>query len=134
MARRVAPLAIPLIAASLAGCSGAPVPSFELVPVPTQSAAPFPNLGPAECPGAVIQGALVSHDETGVAVDMGPNAPLVIIVWPHGWVARDVDGVRQLLDGAGRIAAREGDRVEAGGGFYPPRDWFHVCGEITVTP
>ena len=64
---------------------------------------------------------------------MDPNFPPAIVIWPHGWVARDVGGVRELIDGSGRRVAIEGDRFSAGGGFNPPNDWFQPCGDITFT-
>jgi hypothetical protein len=38
-----------------------------------------------------------------------------------------------LVDLVGQVKAREGDRVEVGGGFGPD-DIFHACGEITAEP
>ena len=131
MRTRVALVA--LAASVLAACAAEPQPSVELIAVPTQSPGPFLDLGPSGCPGALLEGTLVRHDEAGVAVEMDPNLPPAVVVWPHGWSARDVDGLRELLDDGGRAVAREGDRMSAGGGFYPPRDWFTPCGDITFT-
>jgi hypothetical protein len=126
-------LACSLVVLALAACGGDPAP-VDLVPIPTQTPGPLLNLGPAACPAALGEGTLVRHDEFGLAVQGDPLFPPFVVVWPNGWVARDVDGVRELLDGSGRVMGREGDHFSAGGGYYPPNDWFHPCGEMTFTP
>jgi hypothetical protein len=117
----------------LTGCGGERGPDPSLIAVPTQEPAlPF---GPAGCPAALLEGTLVRHVEAGVAVQGDPLFPPSIVVWPHGYVARDVDGVRQLLDGSsGAVVAKEGDFFSAGGGFYPPDDRFIPCGGIEFRP
>jgi hypothetical protein len=123
-----------VLVAALGACAAGPAPPGELLPVPTQTPPPAIALGPEACPLALLEGRLVRHEELGVAVQGDPNFPPTIVVWPHGWAARDVDGTRELLDADGRVVAREGDLVSAGGGSYPPRDWFHPCGPIEFTP
>jgi hypothetical protein len=118
----------------VAGCGGDPGSSAELIAVPTQSPAPLFEFGPQACPAALLEGTIVRHDEGGMAVQGDPLFPPSIVVWPHGYVARDVDGIRQLLDGSGAIVAREGDAFSAGGGFYPPDDRFIPCGPIELAP
>jgi hypothetical protein len=132
MTRRI--LVLLALATALGACAAAPTPSAELIPVPTQTPAPAFAFGPEACPQALLEGRLVRHDDLGVAVQGDPNFPPTIVAWPHGWAARDVDGTRELLDDDGRVVAREGDHVSAGGGSYPPRDWFHPCGPIEFTP
>jgi hypothetical protein len=116
----------------LAGCGGEPGPDAQLIAVPTQE--PALPLGPAGCPAALLEGTLVRHVEVGMAVQGDPLLPPSIVVWPHGYVARNVGGVRQLLDGNGAVVAREGDFFSAGGGFYPPDDRFIPCGGIELRP
>jgi hypothetical protein len=127
------PLAAVAIAIAAAGCTADPVPSPVLIAVPTQSPGPILDLGPRACPAALLEGVLVADDTTGflVAHADGFSAP---VVWPHGYVARDVEGARQLLDGSGAVVAREGDFFSAGGGFYPPDDRFIPCGAIEFRP
>ena len=122
------------VALAAAGCAVDPLPSGQPVAVPTQTPAPPLDLGPQACPAALLEGMLVRHDEAGLAVQGDPNFPATVVVWPHGWAARDVDGVRELLDADGRVVAREGDFVSAGGGSLPPRDWFHPCGPPDFAP
>jgi uncharacterized Zn-binding protein involved in type VI secretion len=123
-----------LVIAVLVGCAADPAPATDLIAVPTQTPGPPIDLGPQACPTALLEGMLVRHDEAGVAVHGDPNFPPSVVAWPHGWAARDVDGVRELLDADGRVVAREGDFVSAGGGAFPPHDWFYPCGDIKVTP
>ncbi len=104
----------------------------SLVPVPTQE--PQLPVGELACPGALLEGTLVAHPDAGLAVQGDPLFEPSVVVWPHGWVAVDADGARHLLDGTGRRVARVGDRMSAGGGFFPPNDWFHPCGEIAFLP
>jgi hypothetical protein len=127
-------LVLAVLVAALGACAATPAPAGELIPVPTQSPPPAIAIGPEACPTALLEGRLVRHEELGVAVQGDPNFPPSIVAWPHGWAARDVDGTRELLDADGRVVAREGDLVSAGGGSYPPRDWFHPCGPIEFTP
>lgn len=132
MRLRASLASVGVAATVLVACSTEPQPSFDLVAVPTQSPGSlFEAFGPAGCPAALLEGTIVRHEEAGLAVDNDPNFPPAVVAWPHGWVARDLDGVRELLDGGGNVVAREGDHISAGGGFYPPNDRFHPCGEIT---
>lgn len=63
---------------------------------------------------ARLEGVL-GQDETGCAVVQSGDGP-VYPVWPAGWSGWDTpDGV-VLLDAEGRLVAREGDRIVAGGG------------------
>jgi hypothetical protein len=122
------------LAAVVAGCSADATPPQGLIGIPTQSPGPILNLGPQECPLALLEGTLVRHDGAGFAVQGDPLFEPQIVVWPHGWFARDAGDVRELLDAGGHVVAREGDRFSAGGGFYPPDNGFRPCGGITFTP
>jgi len=118
----------------LVACVGGASPSDALIAVPTQSPPPALQLGPQACPLALLEGTLVRHDEAGMAVQGDPAFPPTIVVWPHGWAARDAGDVRELLDEHGQVVGREGDRFSAGGGSFPPNDWFHPCGPIELLP
>ena len=126
------------VALLASACDASPEPSGDggaragLVAVPTQEPRPPFEPEPQVCPMALLEGRLVPHPDFGVAVQGDPNFAPAVVVWPHGWTARDADGVRELLDADGNLVAREGDFVSAGGGAYPPRDWFHTCGPIEV--
>ena len=126
------------VALTAAACAASPEasaddgPRIAVIAVPTQEPRPAFEPEPQACPMALLEGRLVRHPEFGVGVQGDPDFPPAIAVWPHGWTARDVDGIRELLDADGNIVAREGDFVSAGGGSYPPRDWFRTCGPIEV--
>jgi hypothetical protein len=112
----------------LAACGGEPAPDSQLIAVPTR-VPDFP-FGPEACPAALLEGTLVRHVEAGVAVQGDPLFSPSIVVWPHGYIARDAGATRELLNGSGAVVAREGDFFSAGGGFYPPDDRFVPCGSI----
>jgi hypothetical protein len=118
----------------LGGCGSEPAPSVDLVAVPTQTAPPLIDLGPLACPAALLEGVLVRHEEAGLAVQGDPNFPPTPVLWPHGWVARDMHDVRELLDAAGRVVGREGDFVSAGGGMNATDTAFVPCGPPEITP
>ncbi len=123
-----------LLAAALLPACGAAGPNSDLalVVVPTQR--PFVADGLTGCHDALLEGTLVHHEAAGVAVQFDANSQPTVVAWPHGYVAADRAAARMLLDGQGRVVARVGDWISAGGGFTPPEEWFHVCGDIRVTP
>ena len=72
------------------------------------------NAGNA-CDAALIAGSLARSEATGLGVrnDDGVVDP---VVWPFGFtIGQGVTRVL-LIDPTGRTVAREGDRIEAGGG------------------
>jgi hypothetical protein len=72
------------------------------------------NAGNA-CDAALISGTLARSEATGLGVrnDDGVVDP---VVWPFGFSIRQDLTTVVLIDAAGRTLAREGDRIEAGGG------------------
>jgi hypothetical protein len=112
----------------LAGCAGPLIG-------PGQSSPPNPGRPqeePPACPGALLEGDLLADDGDGFLVrhEEGFITP---VVWPEGYTVRDGD-VRELLDAGGRVVAREGDFVSAGGGMTGNNEAFRVCGEFRITP
>ena len=116
--------AIASVLGVLVSCA-ADAPPDNLIAVPTQP--PPPLVGPVGCPQALLEGELVADDEVGFVVEG------TVVVWPHGFVARDAER-RELLDGSGRVMAREGDHVALGGGQSGVGSGFAVCGQLDVTP
>ena len=122
-------LALVGVVGLLASCAEAPPPA-DLIAVPTSPPTGF-QIGPQACPAALLDGQLVADEEFGFAVTHadGFTTP---VTWPDGYVARAADR-RELLDGSGRVVAREGDHVALGGGEGAVGPGFVVCGEFTVT-
>lgn len=112
----------------LASCEAA-APPDNLIAVPTQP--PAPLFGPLACPAALLEGELAADEDVGFVVEAGDFSTPVI--WPNGFVARDAER-RELLDGSGRVVAREGDQVALGGGESGVSRGFAVCGQLDVTP
>ena len=114
----------------LASCAGGPAPD-DLIAVPTSPPTGL-QIGPQACPAALLEGELVADDEFGFTVTDadGFTTP---VTWPNGYVARDAER-RVLLDGTGRVIAREGDHVALGGGQSAVGPGFVICGDFEVTP
>jgi hypothetical protein len=92
-------------------------------------------LTPEACRTALLEGTLVRGDDGGLAVHNADVDVAYPVSWPDDWSTRDVEGVRQIVDGGGRPVGREGDRFSAGGGFTSgPNEVFEPCGEIQITP
>jgi len=113
----------------LSSCADAP-PLADLIAVPTSPQTGF-QIGPQACPAALLEGELVADDEFGFAVTHADGFTSSV-TWPHGYVARDADR-RELLDGSGRVIAREGDHIALGGGEGAAGPGFVVCGDFEVT-
>jgi hypothetical protein len=122
-------LRLVLLALTVAGCIAGP-PAADLIAVPTSP--PTGLLGPTACPAALLEGELVADDEFGFVVAHADGFSSAV-TWPHGYVARDAPR-RELLDGSGRVVAREGDLVALGGGEGSAGPGFVVCGQLEVTP
>ena len=81
------------------------------------------------CPTALATGVLTASgtdllltDDTGTPDD---------VVWPDGYsVRRDGDAL-VLVNRFGFVMAREGDRIDVGGGVMTD-DRFHGCGDVVV--
>jgi hypothetical protein len=90
-------------------------------------------LTPEACPAALLEGTLVGDQNAGIAVHNAEVNATYPVAWPDGWSVRDMDGVRQLMDGS-RVVGEEGDRFSAGGGFTQgPDEIFQPCGAIQIT-
>lgn len=74
-------------------------------------------------------GSLERHPLTGLGV--GTANGVTPVEWPFGYSARVVGASIVLVDGSGKVVAREHDRVNVGGGLGAGPLWF-ACGEVTV--
>jgi len=80
---------------------------------------------PQACMDALAQGTLVPDPRSGLALAT-PAGERTPVMWPFGYSARLVDGQIELLDDSGEFVAREGDTVQAGGGFGA-NNLFYAC-------
>lgn len=74
-------------------------------------------------------GSLERHPLSGLGISTADSATPV--EWPFGYSARIVASSVVLLDGTGKVVAREHDRVHVGGGLGAGSIWF-ACGDVTV--
>ena len=81
------------------------------------------STGDTICPLARLVPVTVGHLDGRLVfrTALGDELPLV---WPHGYSARLVDGVGELLDANGSIVARDGDTLSGIGGGGDP---FTIC-------
>ena len=105
------------VAASISPATPAVTP--EAITLLTEAARP------QACMDALAQGTLVPDPRSGLALATtgGERTP---VMWPFGYSARLVDGQIELLDDSGEFVAREGDTVQAGGGFGAG-GMFYAC-------
>jgi hypothetical protein len=128
-------LVLSIAAALASGCriggpgnAGATAEAPSLVAIPT---AEPPDIQ-AGCMDALMTGQLVADEEAGLVV-VPAGGPPVVVIWPHGWVAVDQDGMRILLNERGDPVARAGDQLQLAGGMVENDRWL-ACGEITRLP
>jgi hypothetical protein len=81
------------------------------------------------CMDALLSGTLVRHPASGLGVDGGGQR--YAVEWPFGWSARIETGRVVLVDDKGALIAREGDKVEMGGGLG--NAIWYTCGDVQVT-
>lgn len=124
--------ALALLAVAVAACSAAPASTAS--PTASSSApanvairtAPVAN---ALCMDALLSGTLARHAQTGLGVT-GADGQQMPVEWPFRYSARGLGGRLVLVDDTGKIVAREGDRIQVGGGFG--NILWHACGPVTV--
>jgi hypothetical protein len=84
---------------------------------------------PQACEEALMVGSLERTPLSGLGI--GTAEGLTPVEWPFGYRAR-LDGLSVvLLDGSGKVVAREHDRVHVGGGLGAGQVWF-ACGTVSV--
>jgi hypothetical protein len=115
-------LATGLFAGLVAACSETVEPVGVLIGVPTQQAR---SGGETACMAALLTGTLAVDARWGIAV-AAPDGAIVKVLWPNGYVGRNIGGVVELLDGNGVVVGRVGDHVEIGGGLGVG-DWWYAC-------
>ena len=85
------------------------------------------------CEQARVGGYLAADARWGVGVRWEMNGEVHGVVWPYGYSARREAGGVVLLDRAGAVVAREGDRVVAGGSVGDDGT-SHPCTHVHVEP
>ena len=95
-------VALAILGVVLAGCS-----SIQL----RTATAPV-----SACDDALGSGRLVANAQTGLAFQ-APSGEVLPVLWPYGYSARrGISSGIELIDEKGKVIAREGDFVTAGGG------------------
>jgi hypothetical protein len=79
-------------------------------------------------------GGVLGYDTThGLGFRSGDTVH--VVVWPYRYSARrEQDGVVVLIDPAGRVVAREGDTVVAGGAFGDAAVYVECYLEVNQSP
>jgi hypothetical protein len=114
-------LSLALLAALLGACASAPVGPVRI------------NTGAAGnvCALASVGGILAYDTTYGLGFKSGDSVH--VVVWPNGYSARrDQDGVVVLIDPSGRVVAREGDHIVAGGAVGDTA--LYVMCDLEVNP
>ena len=76
------------------------------------------------------EGILVRHTLSGAGFQ-DLDGTVWQVIWPVDYVARDEGGRLVVIDGAGKVLAREGDRIEIGGQGVGLDTWLG-CGGIRM--
>lgn len=111
--------ALALIAVVLAACS----------PVQLRTA---PGTVDA-CEDALGSGRLVTNQQSGLALQ-DTTGDVHPVLWPFGYSAQSGATGVELLDETGKVVAREGDFIQAGGGFGANGEFGVCAGSVTVVP
>ena len=115
-----------LVALAITACSGTPAATVAPTDPPTVAirTAPAGNLA---CMDALMSGTLARHAATGLGVTSADGQQMAV-EWPFRYSARVVDGRIVLLDETGKAVAREGDKIQVGGGFG--NAVWHACAPV----
>jgi hypothetical protein len=93
-----------------------------------------PAQEPQACMDALMGGTLAKHAQTGLGI-ADQDGAVIPVEWPFGYSARMESAKVALVDGSGMVVAREGDRIQVGGGMgagpVPNAVWF-ACGPVQV--
>ena len=125
-------LALVTAGAAAAACGSAATPSPAGTPAgvtgPTPIVLPVSTpwtQSPPTCPAALLHGQLVPNPEWSLALIQDGTSTATKVTWPAGYTARS-GPVIEVLDGAGRVVAREWDHVALPGGLLGDGVWG-VC-------
>lgn len=80
------------------------------------------------CPTAALLPVNIELDGNEMVFVSVGSGSRVSLVWPHGFAARLVDGVPELIAPNGAVIGRQGDVLDnLGGGLDVSGSVFHVC-------
>lgn len=90
---------------------------------------PLPVYPHDDIPSAIVEG-VVMVDEERRCVGLESGGRFYGALWPPGFELRA--NPYRIVDGAGRVVAHEGERIEGGGGEVPPGRFENPCGTSTL--
>jgi hypothetical protein len=91
--------------------------------------APAPANG---CDLALVEGRLVADARSGLALAADETGASIEIIWPFGYSARRDPVELALIDERGAVVAREGDRINVGGGSGADDAFVACAGSVRV--
>lgn len=83
------------------------------------------------CDLALISGIVARHPNSVLGLRGRRSNKVAPLFWPFGYTSREEQGVIVLVDPHGTVVAREGDRVEMGGGLNVEGE-TEACGWVEV--
>jgi hypothetical protein len=81
------------------------------------------------CPVGLAEGVLIREGDALVL--QGMNGDTVVVDWPSGYRVQDDGGTLVLVDWLGGVKAREGDKIQVGGGTGND-GVVPACGNVVV--
>jgi hypothetical protein len=93
-----------------------------------------PAQEPQACMDALMGGILAKQAQTGLGI-ADQDGAVIPVEWPFGYSARMEGAKIALMDASGVVVAREGDRIQVGGGMGPrpaPNAVWFACGPVQV--
>ena len=125
-------LLLALVALLVAGCAAGPTPTAPATPTDGPIAIQTFHMAGATCEQLPNRGTLVTDPIWGLAllgIDDSGAPHRYGVYWPDVYSARWEHGTAVLLDAAGSVVARAGDRVVLDG---KPQDPFYTCSDVSV--
>jgi len=84
------------------------------------------------CPAALLDGTLVAHGDSDLAVKESTGGFVREVTWPAGVSVQRGPERLVVTDFFGAVIAQEGDHVQLGGGERWSDGPWGVCGQISV--
>lgn len=85
------------------------------------------------CDDALGSGRLVAHAQSGLGLADATGATFPVL-WPFGYSARREAAGVVVVDETGKAVAREGEFIQAGGGFGNDGAFAICAGSVKVVP